>query len=200
MKSILSTAVVALLAISASAQANTTASNTTVTNSTISNTTVTNTTTPVANSSNASNATNGTSTGVVGNNGTIVDNNGTNDTNGTDNSTTIIDNNNSTDNGTSISIIDPTSLVPCNSGNQTQCAFVFGTEFCCILASGNEIGNSGQAFTSEFCYNQTLLNEQKQNPVQYGGQATLNTLACLGGNILNFAGAAIAVGAATLLF
>ena len=215
MKSIISSAVIALLAISATAQ-NGTVGNTTIpiTNSTDNVTVpVPIVVVPTDNTTNATNATDNGTVPVVGggdngtevDNGTVVNNETDNstiggDNNGTDNGTEVIPGNgNGNGNGNNIVIIDPNAVVPCQDTNQTQCAFVFGTEFCCINAGGNRISDNS-VFGGQFCYNQTLLNTQRASGLQYGDDATLNSLACLGGNFLQLTGAAIFVGAATLLF
>lgn len=228
MKSIFTSAVVALLAVSASAQVvvNNTGNDTISPVNGTDNGTIIVPPVIIDNTSNATNGTsgnNGTDNGTVippvigeGNNGTdngtAVDNS-TSGSNGTDNGT-IIDNGNSTDNGTGIIpgngdapgsgaaavVLDPNALVPCVATNGTQCAFVFGSEFCCLQASGNQISDNS-VFNQQFCYNQTLLSEQRASGIQYGNDVTLSTLACLNsGYIIQLTGAAIAVGAATLLF
>jgi len=226
MKSIISSAVIALLAISSAAQTNTT--NTTVpvipVNTTGNGTDVI---TPVVdNTTTVINGTDNNGTGAA-DNGTAVDNgtapvdngtapvdNSTGATNGTDNGTIVDNNGTSTDNGTgtvpgndntgtgsgnNVVVIDPNALVPCQSTNQTQCAFVFGTEFCCINAGGNLISDNS-VFNRQFCYNQTLLNEQRSSSIEYGNDVNLNSFACLGGSLIQLTGAAVIVGAATLLF
>lgn len=207
---IISSAVVALLTFSASAQV--VVDNTTIpTNGTNGTVVIPVPVVPVVNETNGTDVVGGDNstdngTVVVDNstdngtgavdNGTIIENNGTGTDNSTDNGTDVVP---PPTGGSNIVIIEPSGLIPCQATNQTQCAFVLGTEFCCIQASGNLISDNS-LFNQQFCYNQTLLDEQRASPLQYGNDVNLNTLACLGGNFLQLTGAAFVVGAATLLF
>jgi len=227
MKSIISSAVIALLAISTAAQTNTTTGNITVpvVNSTVTNTTSTvsnatdNATAPITSvgDNSTDNGTASAGNGTAVDNGTAADNSttGAGSTNGTDNSTdngTIVDNNGTAaDNGTevipgngagsgnTVVVIDPSTLISCQATNQTQCAFTLGSEYCCIQAGGN-LNSDNSVFTQSFCYNQTLLNEQRSSSIEYGNDVTLTSFSCLAGNFIQLTGAAVIVGAATLLF
>jgi opacity protein-like surface antigen len=183
-------------------------------------TTPVNSTTPVVGGNNSTSPViggdNSTTPVVGGNNSTdnstspVGDDNSTTPVVGGDNSTTPVGNNSGSDNGTdgsgsttppdgTVVVLPVADLINCGTSNQTACALVFGTEFCCASASGVLSTDATNTISPSFCYNQTQLLAQRNDTYQYGNY-DLTSFACLSGNYIQMTGAAIVIAATSLLF
>lgn len=106
-------------------------------------------------------------------------------------------------------IIDETAgLTSCDNSNRDKCPGENGPDFCCIKATGRLFSLPSVYFTETFCYNSTLLNENRDRPISYGVDGRLTMLQCLGqdgsivslgGNYLHLTGAVIIIAATTYL-